>query len=335
MVLPVLARIIPFASLSDCPTSWVGHDPIRRDLERDLFAEKHVPCCSVLDAGCNDGVDSCFYAALAPNRTVHAIDPSARNIAAVRANYKQQFANILPMVGGLGNVARTLHIPPRHGRTPGQISIASPLSYAKRDSLGPRNIMAINVSKGQPFDVERLDDLFLSRWPTESLGFAHLDVEGSELEVLQGGERTISRDFPIFTVEVAIHKDPEYTRALLSFIDRLDYDALLIEEEVGAPLDLRNLLCLPRRRGLSSQIKHSPVFRSHLDAGRIVRVGAESVFRHAYPCCKAGGTCCPSPSSCCSLSAVPAAVRLQRFACPAVHTAQFRSWGYDRLCPRR
>ena len=49
-----------------------------------------------------------------------------------------------------------------------------------------------------------------------------------------------------FTVELVVHKSPRYSAALLRFIAEIGYEALLIEEEVGWPIDTRNILALPR-----------------------------------------------------------------------------------------
>ena len=44
----------------------------------------------------------------------------------------------------------------------------------------------------------------------EKLAFAHIDVEGVELDVLKGGIKTIKADRPIFTVELIVHENVQY-----------------------------------------------------------------------------------------------------------------------------
>ena len=67
-----------------------------------------------------------------------------------------------------------------------------------------------------------------------------------ELEVLLGANATLTRDAPIITVEVWVHTRAAATRRLMEHLGRIGYDAYLIEEVAGWPLDVRNLLCLHR-----------------------------------------------------------------------------------------
>eukprot|EP00966_Prymnesium_polylepis_P179299 4151271-Prymnesium_polylepis.1 len=102
-------------------------------------------------------------------------------------------------------------------------------------------------------EPQRLDDLFeTGAWSGEGLSFGHFDAEGSEMGVLQGGRRTILRDRPVFTVELHVHEDPNFTMKLLRYIaEDLDYDAFIIDELCGMKRDCRNLICIPRPSGIS------------------------------------------------------------------------------------
>jgi len=94
----------------------------------------------------------------------------------------------------------------------------------------------------------RLDDLFA----TERLAFAHLDVEGAELDVLHGGEATILRDRPVFTVEVHVQLNRSFTSELVEWIARRGFSIYLVHERCGVKFDCRNLLCLPVERVAAS-----------------------------------------------------------------------------------
>ena len=61
-----------------------------------------------------------------------------------------------------------------------------------------------------------VDQLFATQWRDERLGFAHWDTEGNELDILRGAVGTLRRDAPIFTVEIVVHKSPQYTVALFA-----------------------------------------------------------------------------------------------------------------------
>jgi len=81
------------------------------------------------------------------------------------------------------------------------------LSTARRDA---------DIKAGS-FHVYKLDDLLLNEtgaWKHEHLAFAHFDVEGGELKLLQGGKNAILRDRPVFTVEIYPHRRPRDARAI-------------------------------------------------------------------------------------------------------------------------
>ena len=84
------------------------------------------------------------------------------------------------------------------------------------------------------FRVRRLDDLFGANgaWSGEALAFGHFDVEGAELDLLRGARWVISRDRPIFTVEVPTSYT-SYAQQLLDEIASLGYGALVVPEKCG------------------------------------------------------------------------------------------------------
>jgi len=306
---------------------------------KGLFADGLIPPGSIIDAGANTGVETCMYASLAPNRTVHSLDPLAKNIASVHHKCGKWLPNVKPLLGGLGATLQVLHVPGSKSRYAGQmISIASrergesPIGE-HRDTNGVVNIMTPSnkSSSGQAFQVWPLDELFAMQWHGERLGFAHWDTEGNELDILRGGVNILQRDMPIFTVECAVHKSPTYTTKLLSFLESLGYWTFLLEEEVGFPLDVRNLLNLPlrQRQAAIGSVGSPSAYTSHRDnratkhhvkrvawnashtlqklmaTGRLIHVNASTIFEHAYPCCAAGGTCCLSHARCCMPGLVP------------------------------
>lgn len=257
-----------------------------------------------------------------PTRTVHGLDPLQHNIASLKKLCGSN-PNVRPLLGGLGASEQTLHVPASKSRYGGQqISIASrssgesPIGKGTRDGVAVLNVVGYN-NTGQEFHVWPVDQLFATQWRDERLGFAHWDTEGNELDILRGAVGTLRRDAPIFTVEIVVHKSPQYTVALLEFIASLDYKSYLIEEEAGLPLDTRNLLNLPRRhrenmtadgahKGHSHTLmKGSPTLRRYEQHGILVHVNASTISDHAYPCCKRGGPCCQSSTRCCSVSTVP------------------------------
>jgi hypothetical protein len=133
-----------------------------------------------------------------------------------------------------------------------------------------------------------IDTLFAN----ERLGFAHIDVEGSELEALRGAHAVFARDQPIFTAELHVHSDPKYTQELLAEIAALGYDAYMVEESCSTRADGRNLICLPRSR--YALLAGSPALATATSARLLRLVNVSSIAHTAFPCCAAGGACCPS-----------------------------------------
>ena len=144
---------------------------------------------------------------------------------------------------------------------------------------------------GTLIQVKTIDSIFIEQG--EKLAFAHIDVEGMELEVLKGGVKTIQQDRPVFTTEIRVQKDANFTRSLFDFIDNLGYDSYVVNEVCGAPyMDFRNVLNIPRE--LSARLVHSDVFSLGLATETIFRVNSNTILEKVYPCCAPFAACCPN-----------------------------------------
>ena len=179
---------------------------------------------------------------------MHAIDPLRANVDLMRTRYRDR-TNLIPLQAGLGSVDRVVDI--------------TSTKIVARGIGGKGAAMLLNVAQAKSatlqraedsrtaFRVLRLDDMFApsGAWAHEKLAFAHFDVEGSELDVLQGAREVIARDRPIFTAEVATGMT-EYAEKLLEEIGLLGYEAYAFAEKCGENRDCRNLICLPKDRAL-------------------------------------------------------------------------------------
>ena len=255
---------------------------------------------SLIDAGANNGATACTFALLDSHRTVHAIEPMPQNIEYMTREYR--LPNLAPLHGGLG------------GRDE-EMSLSVPKGQLRRVGGQVHNMKqgkATHPDKERvliKFPVYRVDTLFFDgAWKGERLAFAHFDVEGSEVEVLAGAARTIARDQPVFTVEAMVNTratGPTGAIALLRAVEKLGYDAFLIEESCGTPVDCRNILCLPRSRAHS--FMNVPVLDVAVIGRRLLAVNESTITSQAYPCCNYGGECCPvggARGTCCSAHAV-------------------------------
>ena len=215
-------------------------------LTKALFESKILLSGSVVDSGAHKGGEACFYADLDPARPVHAIEPLLHNVKVMRLKYSDR-PNLLPFHGGLGSIDRFVDLAP------------PPSVFAQRDGKARNSSMLINVFQAASvtnassnsstiFHVYRLDDLFTRHWAAERLAFAHFDVEGSELDVLQGANRTLQRDRPVFTVEVGGEREANFNSKLLAMLAALGYRSYVVDEQCGYNWDCRNLMCFPIER---------------------------------------------------------------------------------------
>ena len=133
-----------------------------------LFAEGRMPNGSIFDVGANRGIWACYWASVAPDRIVHAMDPDPRYVKIMKAHYNH-VANLRPMLGALGSESKETD----HGTAASGGMNFFPLSgEAKQGSLR----------------VYKLDELFDS-WREERLAFAQFDVDGYEVPPTVGFER--------------------------------------------------------------------------------------------------------------------------------------------------
>lgn len=86
------------------------------------------------------------------------------------------------------------NVDPRHiaiGSVPGQVSMTLDQKGASMANTGARFVQA-----GGTIPVERIDD-----WNLPSLGFLKLDIEGSEVDALEGARKTLRHCKPVVLFE--------------------------------------------------------------------------------------------------------------------------------------
>jgi len=203
---------------------------------------------SILDTGAFTGEEACYYADLDRSRKVHALEPIYANFKTIQ-RYVPGRPNLVPMHGALGSASKSFLL--KSAKVGHSSRSHTSMLQDTQLQAGVEDVKANRTEKDEfksTIHVHRLDDLFEHMWHEEKLAFAHIDVEGAELDVLHGAESTIQRDRPLFSVEVWVHKNHTYTRSLIDTVGAYGYRPYAIAEKCGLNLDCRNLLCVPTER---------------------------------------------------------------------------------------
>jgi FkbM family methyltransferase len=168
-------------------------------LERFLRS-RSAPRETCLDIGANIGNHSLFLARLFDQ--VIAFEPNSRTFRLLELN-----AELAPNV-------RAVHLglSDRSAELPAEVD--------------PLNIGGARIATGgksdTTFKVVPLDE-YLRALPGVRVDFVKMDVEGHELQALQGGRAMLSRDRPALALEMNIRKEPGPNGAVLDYLDELGY----------------------------------------------------------------------------------------------------------------
>lgn len=180
----------------------------------------------VLDVGANFGAHTLAFAdAVGPSGLVFAFEPQ-------RALYHMLCGSVV--------LCDLRNVEPQQialGRTPGHVYVP-PMDYAGLNNFG--GIELGQRTEGDPVRRIPLDSLGLKR-----ADFVKIDVEGMELEVLEGARETIARCRPVLSVEA--DREPQVP-ALLEFLRAANYHVWWHRPPLGDQwpnIVSTNLLALP------------------------------------------------------------------------------------------
>jgi FkbM family methyltransferase len=152
------------------------------EAESDVFKQIIEEGDSVVEVGANLGVHTVLLARLAGKTgAVTAFEPQPALYQILCANLAlNNISTVRAERCGLGNISQTLHIPA--------------LDYGAKFNFGGLSLDL--VSQGEPVPIKRLDSYGLRR-----CSFLKIDVEGMELQVLEGASSTIHSLRPVMYVE--------------------------------------------------------------------------------------------------------------------------------------
>lgn len=231
------ARIVSAIPVS-YQTPWRYH--IRRlthRLERELPFLAHVLKAprTCVDVGANYGMYTCVLAKMA--RRVEAFEPIPACAAALRAYFGSTVqVHRVALSSRSGHV--TLFTPVRGG-----------VVNFESTGLGVASPDAIPVE----VETRRLDEFELI-----DVSFVKIDVEGHELEVLEGGQHTIARDRPILLVEIEQRHSGRPVADVIAHIETLGYSGHFLVDGILRPV-----------RGFSYEEHQAPYLENVMAAGYI------------------------------------------------------------------
>ncbi len=85
--------------------------------------------------------------------------------------------------------------------------------------------------KKVPVNTEKLDNLSIN-----NIGFIKIDVEGHELEVIEGAKKTIIKNKPILLIEIEKRHSKRSVEETIGFINNLNYDCYFVKDEDLRPI---------------------------------------------------------------------------------------------------
>lgn len=204
--------------------------------EQELFAQIVQPDMIVVEAGANIGAHTVFLSRRVGHRgQIHAFEPQRIVFQTLCANIALiQLTNVHARQVAVGSQAGTVLVP-----------AVNPTAIA---NFGGVSLVGVEV--GEPTPLITIDDLDLP-----ACHFLKADVEGMELEVIEGARRTIDTYRPVMYLE---NDRQERSDALLTKIRDLQYSAYwhlapLFRpsnyagdvEDIFPNIHSVNILCLP------------------------------------------------------------------------------------------
>ena len=137
---------------------------------------------TVIDIGSNIGTHTINIAKMFPDTIIHAFEPLDLHYDILNQNIKiNNLSNVTTYKKGLSNKKGVMYEPN--------------INFCKPDNFGGFGLQEQKSNK--PVDIITLDSLSI-----ENISFIKCDVEGHELNVLEGAIETIEKNKPTLIVEV-------------------------------------------------------------------------------------------------------------------------------------
>ncbi len=232
--------------------------------ESALFRQIVKPGMLVVEVGANIGAHTVDLARLVgASGQVHAFEPQRIVFQTLCANLAlNQLVNVYARPLALGSTTGTISVPP--------------IDPASTNNFGGISLGAF--VGGEEVPLTTLDSLDLP-----ACHFVKADVEGMELQVIQGAERTIDMYRPLLYLE---NDRPDHSEELLTAVDKLEYRAYWHlarlfnqanfagdSEDIFPGIVSINVLCVPSEStlqvtGLREVVSPNESWRDHVGQPR-------------------------------------------------------------------
>ena len=207
------------------------------------------PGMTFLDAGANEGAYTVFAAArTGPQGTVWAFEPSPREAERLRYNLE---------LNGLAARVFTVALSDFHGEAQFTISQAE---HSGHNTLGAIANPGVDVEQTITVEARPLDEI-VEKEGLARVDVLKIDVEGAELQLLQGAEETLRKCRPVILFEAseaALRNQGASREDLLLLLRRQGYRLYAFERASGVPVPANgvfsdNLVALPEEMPMPSE----------------------------------------------------------------------------------
>lgn len=218
---------------------YLQHHPPHLSLIEFLFKDEKP--LIILDVGCCEGEDSLRYLNLFPTANVFAFEPYPPNIEKTMTLLGDKYSNrfrlfelALSDSDGFGS----LHISSGH---PPELPPSSDWNYGNKSSslLSPTRLMSAIVPWLKFDNTLQVPtttlDCFTNKHGIHKVDFIHIDVQGAELKVFQGGSKILPNTGVIWA-EVAdreIYEGQPTSDQLSTFLGNAGFKLVLRSVEDG------------------------------------------------------------------------------------------------------